>query len=122
MKDQDKINALIQIIEEGNAIETLNQSPTGEIIRRTLQAQLLNYEGECFDAAKDTTKNVANFLGRMEAIKWVLQTLAETFTQAKNAAIVEKNTLEAEAKEQEELDAGVSREHNVPMQHKPGTI
>lgn len=114
---------LHEIIEEGNAVATLVSSPAWPIIKRTALAQIENYKQDCFDAAKDATKDIRAYLGRMEGIEWLIQTIESRFIEERNRALEELHRLEEEERAQNELDKNVRDGVSMPMfQPKPGMI
>ena len=117
-----QLDALNQVIDEGNEIEQLVKSKAWEILRRTVLAQITNYRADCYDAAKDSSKNLGNYLGRMEGLEWLLGLVERDFIEARDRALVERQTAETLRKETEELDRGVSESLGTPVFQKPGMV
>lgn len=115
--------SLNQIIAEGDLIEEFMGTEAWSIIKRTLIAQRDNYKADCFDAAKDSTKNLANFLGRMEAIEWIISTIENSFSESRTGALARRKDLEEELREQELITRGVNEQITQPTYHaNPGMI
>lgn len=112
---------LNKIIEEGNCIEGFLASDAWTLVNRTLQARIDEYRQECYDAAKDSTKNIANFLGRMEALEEFRKDLQTRFKEALMQALDRKAALELDAEASKALDTAVSESMQQPMYHKEGT-
>ncbi len=117
-----QLDALNQVIEEGNEIEQLTKSRAWEILRRTILAQITNYRSDCYDAAKDATKNLGNYLGRMEGLEWLLSLVERDFAAARDGALAERQNAETLAKQQAELDRGVAENLGTPVFQKPGMV
>lgn len=116
-------DALDQIIEEGNAIEGLLGTDAWRILRRTIEAQIAGYREDCYEAAKDLSKNIGNYLGRMEALEALLRTIEMDFMRARDRALAERDARRTADREQAELDQNVTDHFSVPsFQAKPGTI
>lgn len=118
----DTLNALDTVIGEGNTIEGFLASDAWAILKKTINAQIANYKEDCYDAAKSTGKNIAAFLGRMEALEWIVNCVEHDFIDARNKALVEKQTAEELTREEEEINRGVSEGIGNQVFHKPGTI
>ena len=117
-----KLQALEQVIEEGMQVEQLRRSQAWQILRRTLEAQKAVWLSEAFDAAKETSKNLPAFLGRIEALDWLLRCVEEDFEIARQRASEERESIFRQEREQNELDNAVAEAHNTAMLHKPGTL
>ena len=109
------------VIEEGNCIEGFLGSEAWVLVNRTIQARIDEYRQECYDAAKDSSKNIANFLGRMEALEEFRKDLQTRFIEARAQAFERKRTIEIAIEEAKHLDAAVSDSMQQPMYHKEGT-
>lgn len=120
--DRQKFETLTQIIEEGNEIEGFLASKAWEIIRRTVRAQIESYRTDCYDAAKDMTKNLGNFLGRMEGLETLLRLIENDFSEAKRGALAERESMLELERESQDLDTAANQELSSPMLIKPGTI
>lgn len=116
-----EIELLNQIIEEGNCIEGFLSSEAWRLLDRTLAARIDEYRQECYDAAKDSTKNLANFLGRMEALEEFRKDLQTRFIEARAQAFERKRTIELAVEEAKRLDADLSESMQTQMYHKEGT-
>ena len=117
--------SLMQVIEEGNDCQRFQEEhPFSKILMRTLEAKRDAYKDECFDAAKDTSKNLSNFLGRMEGIEWVMEIIRRGFTDERDRALSQKALEEAQDREQKELDRDTHDNLDNPTYpgQKPGFV
>lgn len=113
-----RLDSLHQVIREGDVIDGFLRTEAWTIIQRTLEAQSKVYKDEAFEAARSDDKSIKNFLGRQEGIEWVINLLQSSFINTRNAAMQEKKDLQEQAREEQELDAGVH--DHVTSQTYPG--
>lgn len=115
-------NAIDQIIEEGNIIEGFIGSDAWRIVHRTARALVDNYRRDSYDAAKDETKSVRNFLGRMEGIEELLRIIETDFIEARTRALDEKRSRQQATDEARAIDAATADALGTPMLNRPATL
>ena len=87
-KDEIKLrqDQLHTILNECQLIVNGSGSDFWGLLRRTLKQKSESYKQDCYAAAEDEHKSIRNFLGRMEAIDWIINLVDVDFLdQARRA-------------------------------------
>lgn len=103
----DRRKALEQVVLEGDMAVGFLGSEFWGVLRRTLCAKRDALKDECYDAARNPDKNIHNYLGRMEAVEWVLGVIERDFVEQRNQAVRQRMEDDEFEKQEKELNAAV---------------
>ena len=91
-------------------------------LRRTIQAQAQKYLSDCYEAAERSDKEIRNFLGRMEALDWVVALVDKDFEDQARRLHEERRSLEALLEQEKALESAIENDLQGPMYQNPGLI
>lgn len=110
----ERLKAQLDVMNEGNAVAGFLNSDVWKIIERTINAQILNYRLESRDAAKNKLKEIRAYIGREEALDWLLKVIKEDFIAMAEEALKQKLQDESYYQEERQVDDQIHEQTNNP--------